>query len=108
MSLTDEAADTWQQEAARLREEIDKVDDWANGVYAALRDVLLVLLRSQPDMAGSLAPVWREASERWEAVTRQTGQAEKFHEKAELLEARKMLYRQLVALGLFPAPDGES
>lgn len=102
---------------ALLRQEIDKAvaplhqrieaqDDWANGVFAALEDVLIPLLKAQPDIARTVAPLWRLASERFELLQRQDGQADDFHETAGLLEARKMLYRQLENFGVWPALPG--
>lgn len=87
--------------AAVLREEINKVDDWANGVFAALRDVLMYQLRRSPGMGAALAPNWGEASQGFDMIDLY-GQAPQPDEPLEYLEARKMLYRQFVLLGLMP------
>lgn len=100
-----------QQEIDRavtpLRRELDELDDWANGVFAALQDVLIPLLKAQPDLARTLQPLWQLAAQRHERLEQETGQAEGFHETAALLEARKMLYRQLALLGLWPGVDAQ-
>ena len=90
-----------RQEVARLRAEVDRLDDRANGVLVALTDALLPLLKANPEAATYLEPTWRAAAERFEQVEANSGQAEDFHETAELLEARKMLYRQFQRLGLW-------
>lgn len=93
-----------RQEVERLRCELDQLDDWANGIWVALLDVLLPLLRRQPDVAAALEPTWRKAAARWEQLDREHGQAEDFHETAALLEPRKMLYHSLRCFGAFPQP----
>ena len=92
-----------EQAVAPLRQKMDELDDWANGVFAALADVLPLLLKSQPEIARYLEPMWRDASERYDRIG-STDQADDFHETQELLEARKMLYRQLALLKAWPAP----
>ncbi|MCK9987424.1 MAG: hypothetical protein AzoDbin1_03896 [Azoarcus sp.] len=96
-----------RQEIGQLRVELDRLDDWANGVFVALTDALPPLLRANPEAAAYLAPMWRKAAERFDQLQAHTGQAEDFHETAELLEARKMLYRQFDRLGLWPRHGGE-
>jgi len=115
MSITPETS-AWvrellQQEiekaVAPLRQELDQVDDWANGVFAALLDVVLALLKSQPELANDLAPLWRFASERYDHLEQSPPQADDIQETQHLLEARKMLYRQLAALGAWPSPPSQ-
>ena len=77
------------------------MDDWANGVFAALRDVLVYQLRRNPGMGEALAPGWRDASQAFDMIDLY-GQAPQPDEPLEYLEARKMLYRQFVLLGLMP------
>ncbi|MBK9442565.1 MAG: hypothetical protein IPN53_15210 [Comamonadaceae bacterium] len=64
MTTTPETTAWVQQEVekavAPLRQQIDVLDDWSNGVFAALADLMPLLLKSQPDIAASLAPLWRE------------------------------------------------
>lgn len=92
---------------APLRQELDQVDDWANGVFAALSDLLLPLLKKHPEIAQELQPLWQGASEQYDKLEG-VAQADDFHETQYLLEARKMLYRKLSALQAWPAPAQES
>lgn len=92
-----------EKAVAPLRQEIDQVDDWANGVFVALQDVLIALLKIQPALADELVPMWKLASERYQQLEQAPGQADDFDETTYLLEARKMLYRQLAALGAWPS-----
>ena len=92
---------------APLRQEIDQLDDWANGVFAALEDSLRVLLVKHPGIAAELAPLWRDAAEQFDKLG-SSGQSEDFHQTQELLEARKMLYRQLALLHVWPLPGAVS
>ena len=93
-----------ERAVAPLRQELDELDDWANGVFAALADVLPLLLRKNPEIAVVLEPMWRGAAERWEHLQQPQAQAQAddFHETEHLLEARKMLYRQLAVLKAWP------
>lgn len=88
---------------APLHQQIDQIDDWANGVFAALDDLMPVLLKTHPDIANYLEPLWRKASEQYDTADSQ-GQAAEFHETQPLLEARKMLYRKLSLLKAWPSP----
>lgn len=87
--------------AAVLREEINKVDDWANGIFAALRDVLAHQLRESPELGKALAKSWSRVAKDFDRIEVQ-GQPAKPHEPLEFLEARKMLYRIFVILGSMP------
>jgi len=107
--LTPEAA-AWMQAqivisnartAALLREEINKVDDWANGLFAVLRDVLAHQLRESPELGQSLASSWGRAARDFDRINDQ-GMPAKPHEPLEFLEARKMLYRLFTTLGAMP------
>ena len=109
MSLTPETTE-WvrallQQEidkaVAPLHQKIDQLDDWSNGVFAALADLLPALLKKHPDIAADLEPMWAYASEQYDKLS-STGQADDFHETQELLEARKILYRQLALQKAWP------
>ncbi|WP_042419608.1 hypothetical protein [Comamonas aquatica] len=90
--------------AAVLREEVNKVDDWANGVFAALRDVLMYQFKQNPKLVQAVMGQWALAAEKF-------NQAEDYGvvlpegETLEFLEARKMLYEFSVALGSMPAPN---
>lgn len=89
--------------AAVLREEINKVDDWANGIFAALRDALGHLLgEARPIVGDGLGRDWAKASQ---DLARLIDGAPPVHhpgESMELLEARAMLYDFYARLGLMP------
>lgn len=87
--------------AALLREEIDRLDDWANGLYLVLLNVLPFLMKAHPEMARQVEPQWRSAAERFEALA--DGARSDDGETAELLEARKMLHSVLTLLHAWPA-----
>lgn len=87
--------------AAVLREEINKVDDWANGIFAALRDLLAVQLRGAPELGQALAKEWHIAARDFDRIHVQ-GLPAKQDEPLEYLEARKMLYRLFSHLGTMP------
>ena len=84
-----------------LREEINKVDDWANGIYAALRDVLMHQLRESPELGKTLAKNWSRAARDFDRIHVQ-GQPARKDEPLEFLEARKMYYRVFSHLGVMP------
>ncbi len=87
--------------AATLRREIDKVDDWANGVFAALRDVLAHLLRESPQLGQALASDWSQAARDFDRID-VLGLPARPDEPLEYLEARKMLYRFFGVMGSMP------
>lgn len=87
--------------AAILRAEINKVDEWANGIFAALRDVLSHQLRKSPELANDLAAQWSEAAENFDRI-HVHGMAPRDGESLECLEARKMLYRLFSVVGTMP------
>lgn len=87
--------------AAVLREEITKVDDWANGIFAALRDVLGHQLKESPEMGKALAKTWSRAARDFDRI-HVHGLPAKPHEPLELLEARKMYYRLFSHVGFMP------
>ena len=95
-----------RQEIEQLRAEIDRVDEWSTGVFQVLTDVLQPLLRLHPDVAAEIAPQWRRASDRFDAVESNAGQLDDVDETVERLEARKMLYRLFDSIGLWPQPGG--
>ena len=87
--------------AAVLREEINKVDDWANGIFAALRDVLAYQLRESPELGKALAKTWSNVAKDFDQISVQ-GLPANQDEPLEFLEARKMLYRLFGLLGAMP------
>lgn len=90
-------------ETASLRAELDRVDGFATGLLGALQEVLIPLLQAHPDLAEKIEPVWRRAAERYDRDA--AGQTEQLDEPLEMFEARRMLYRQLAALGVWPGVD---
>ena len=89
--------------AAILREEINKVDDWSNGIFAALRDALGHLLgEARPIIGEGLARDWSRAAQDFERIMAGGQATHHKGESLEQLEARKMLYRVYVQLGMMP------
>ncbi|CAM3935424.1 hypothetical protein ACAN107058_20250 [Paracidovorax anthurii] len=87
---------------APLREELDKVDDWAGGLFVVFLNVLPHLLRTQPELAAKLAPQWRKAAQRFDALQARGARRARDGESLESLEARKMLYRIFSLMELWP------
>lgn len=85
-----------------LKAEINQVDDWANGVFVVLRDVLPYLLKTFPELARDMAPQWSAAALDFDRIDVQ-GHPAKPDEPLEFLEARKMLYRTFALLGVWEA-----
>lgn len=89
--------------AAVLREEINKVDDWANGIFAALRDALGHLLgEARPIVGDGLARSWGKAAQDFDSIMAGSKAAHHAGESLEQLEARALLYRFYVRLGMMP------
>lgn len=87
-----------------VRRDLQRVDDWANGVFAVLVDVLPFVLRRHPALARQIAARWGEAAERFDMI--ESGQvAGDDGETAELLEARKMLFRLFDLAKLWPSAE---
>ena len=82
--------------AAQCR--IEAVDQWAQGIFVALRDVLFHLITDQPELGRYLAADWRIATARFEAI--EAGEPAHGGEGLDVLEARQMLYRTFTDLGL--------
>lgn len=83
-----------------LREEIDKVDEWANGLFTVLVQLLPGLLGANPLLAQQLEPQWRRAAERFDQLAAGGPPAEP-DETMDRLEAPKMLYRILETMGIW-------
>ncbi|MGX9692955.1 hypothetical protein ACTJNK_21670 [Achromobacter anxifer] len=95
-----------REEIAQLRAALSQVESLTEGLMTALFDILLPLVRQQPEIARILQTCWAPVSERYEALE-QAGQHDDSSETLELLEARKFLYRALHTVGAFPAPQPE-
>lgn len=101
--MQDERFDALEREVRELRAEIDRVDDWANGLFHVLLDLLPGLLKRHPELAASLAPKWREAAEQFDQMTQaQPSPVGREVATPEFLEARKMLYRLLELISAWP------
>ncbi|MHB8949325.1 MAG: hypothetical protein ACYC4S_09695 [Rhodoferax sp.] len=85
-----------------LKAEINQVDDWANGVFVVLRDVLPYLMKTFPELARNVAPHWSAAALDFDRIDVH-GHPAKPDEPLEFLEARKMLYRTFALLGVWEA-----
>ena len=88
--------------AAVLREEINKVDDWANGIFAALRDALGNQLGDAPSIGRALARDWGKAAQDFDSIMAGGKAAHHAGESLEQLEARALLYGFYVRLGMMP------
>ena len=89
--------------AAVLREEINKVDDWANGIFAALRDAIGHLLgEARPIVGDGLARSWGKAAQDFDSIMGDDKATHHAGESLEQLEARALLYRFYVRLGMMP------
>lgn len=93
-----------RQEVAELRQQIDGVDDWANGIQQVLVGVLPFLLRGHPE-AGKVEELLRNCSDRYDRLLEQPELAESLQDSPEMLEAGKILYWQLAILGVWPGID---
>ena len=87
--------------AAILRAEINKVDDWANGIFSALRDVLIHQLKESPELGKALAKSWSRVARDFDRI-HVHGLPAKEGQSLEVLEARKMYYRIFCNLGSMP------
>jgi len=86
---------------APLREELDKLDDWANGLFVVLAEALPLLMRGRPAVAAELAPRWAAVAGRFDALQASGQRRNQEGESLELLEARKMLYRLFAVADLW-------
>lgn len=96
-----------RREVAELRQQIDQVDDWANGIQQVLVSVLPFLLRGHPE-AAKVGKLLRHYAERYEELLAHPERAEDRDDTPEKKEAGKMLYWQLAVLGVWPGVDPAS
>ena len=83
---------------------MDEVDDWANGVFLALQDLVYVLAREYPKVVPPLTDTWRQDAARYAELEQGAAPDPGQPNEQALLEARKMLYRMGVVTKVFP-PD---
>lgn len=89
-----------------LRAELRTVEDFANGVFLVIAQVLPQLLIESPELAARLAPQWRQDAAKFNAMF-SSGTAHDGDESIDLLEARKLLYETGVDLNLWPVSQGK-
>ncbi len=81
---------------------MDEVDDWANGVFLALQDLVYVLAREYPNVVPPLTDKWRQDAARYAELEQGAAPDPDQPNEQALLEARKMLYRMGVVTKVFP------
>lgn len=95
-----------REEINALRNELDNLHEWSDGVYSVLFDLLPFLLRGDPALAERLGERWRQVAERYDFITG-AAQPEEHDEPPGRMELRKILYRTLVVSGSWPGqPPG--
>lgn len=87
----------------RLREELTATDEWANGVQHLLLAVLPFLLRGHPE-AGKVRDLLASATARYEELLAHPHRASP-GEALGRYEAKKIAYRTLALLGVWPGVD---
>lgn len=92
------------QAVAPIETELRRMEEWGNGLFIVLVQMLPYLLKSHPEMAMALATEWRKVAEDCDRIERQ-GVPEHSDEPLEFLEARRILFTVLNQLGLWPAVD---
>jgi hypothetical protein len=92
-----------RQEVAALRKELDKVDDWANGIQVSLIQLLPLLLRDHSRVLAA-QEMLAHSHARYVALSLDPTDGEP-GETSELFESRAMLYRMFTLLKLWPGAD---
>lgn len=90
--------------AAVLRAEISKVDNWANSIFAALRDLMGHALFELPALRAPIDKDWVCDAQDFARASQGERPVHNPAATAEELEARAMLHRYFVRLGVFKAP----
>ena len=85
---------------APLQDEINKLEDYACGIYGVLHNLMPPLLKANPSLASELLPYWQGAAARHEQLENGTRVPE-IGESVEILEARKDLFSHLDKLGVW-------
>jgi hypothetical protein len=90
-----------------LRAELRTMEDFANGVFIVIAQVLPHILIENPALAARLAPQWRLDAQKFDAM--QLGALPQDEDESlDLLEARKLLYETGVDLALWPKVPNKS
>lgn len=89
-----------QQAQQPLLDKIDAVDDWAQGIYLLLEQILPPLLRGHPE-AEQIQALLQRLDDRYETLLAHPHRAEE-DETAGQYEPGKMLHRHLAMLGVWP------
>lgn len=92
-----------RQEVAALSAQIDEMGDWANGIQVSLLQVLPFLLRGHPEVE-KVQRLLEQSHARYEELKAHPRRGGK-NETPALYESRKMLYRHLALLGVWPDID---
>ncbi|EPO8089460.1 hypothetical protein [Pseudomonas aeruginosa] len=87
---------------APLERKLEEQDEWMNGLFLALEDLLQALLRENPALVQSAIVDWQTAADRYELAS----QGLYPDETVQRLEPRKMLYRMLRATGALRHHEG--
>ncbi len=90
-----------------LKAEIDAVDDWANGLFVVISQVLPYLMMQNPEMGRALQANWSEAAQMYERIDQGLEDATD-DEPLGMLEARKILYRTFDVSGVWAKVQSES
>lgn len=80
---------------APFEKKLDAQDEWANGLFLALEDLMQALLKESPALVASVIKDWQVASDRYDLACKGLYP----DESPERLEPRKMLYRMLLTTG---------
>lgn len=86
---------------APLEKKLDAQDEWMNGLFLALEDVMQALLKKHPALVAAAIKDWQVASDRYDLACQGLYQ----DESPERLEPRKLLYRMLRATGALQPLD---
>jgi hypothetical protein len=90
-----------RQEISALRTKVEEMEDWTNGIQESLIQLLPHLLRGHPEVA-KVQSLLHASEQRYEELLMHPDRAEDADETAGLYESRKMLYRLLGLLGVWP------
>lgn len=88
-----------RKEIEQLRAEMRAADEWAEGLYSALLDVVIQLNRHSPRLADELKSRWRKSAARLDALSagRKPDSGCDSIDTPGNLEPRALLYRALAS-----------